>query len=143
MKREVSEAPIYSATRPYEIAWTPGWQDGPNAGRVRVGPHQPPWGSSWVTNWPGGGNYALSVGHSSSWPKAPEEERALLVATALDLLMQGVDPQELQREFWQIEQWRKLRLPLSPCLFLDDGTWSPHGCDSEMAPHNLGVRVVS
>ena len=67
----------------------------------------------------------------------------MLVATALDLLMQGVDRQEIQREFWQIEQWRELRLPLSQCLFLEDGTWSPHNCDSYGPPHNLRVPVTS
>ena len=53
--------------------------------------------------------------------------------------MSGCDPKELQREFWQIEQWREIVLPLGGCLFLDDGTWSPHNCDDLSPPHNLST----
>lgn len=127
------KAPIYSATRPYEIAWVPGGDSEPHTGRVKVGPHPAPW----VSQWPARDAFTCSVGHSGGWPTEPTKEREKLISTALDLLMSGVDPKELQREFWQIEQWRELRLPLSGCLFLDDGTWSPHNCDSHSAPHNL------
>ena len=131
------EAPIYSAKRPYEIAWVPGGGNEPHAGRVKVGPHPAPW----VSQWPGKGAFTCSVGHSDSgWPTKPTEEREKLAATALDLLMNGVSPQELLRELWKIEQWRELRLPLSACLFLDDGTWSPHNCDSQSPPHNLRAK---
>ena len=134
----MSEAPIYSAERPYEIAWIPGWADGPHAGRVKVGPHQPPRFSTWVNEWPEKGTLASSVGHSGSgWPKEAAAERKMLIVTALDLLMSGCNPKELQHEFWQIGQWREIVLPLGGCLFLDNGTWSPHNCDGDLPPHNL------
>ena len=138
------QPPIYSADDPYEVAWLPGYTTPDGVGRVRVGPHQPPNYSAWVDDCfeP---RAAMSVGFSGALRMRPHylgeaHERTWLLATAFNLLMEGVPPADLLREFWQIEQWRMVRVPeLASCLFLDGGQWSPHNGDEGCHPWQ-GIR---